>query len=297
VSLTNGLVHPGDKFLNVEPTRVWNFSQAGGPLVTYTALESYSAGEVVWPGSLGTNTIRILKKNIAIGETYQYDFTQPPFTPFNLAVPYIDIVLNAKNVNAYNNIMGPDWNRLSLAASFIPYNNVELIRKNVGNDFGSVVYNKPIPNDWRTLTIRAQTSIAGDADVLYFGLLTDPALINNSASSLYATTGLFRYTDIWGNTAGWGKTTGGVLNFNQNVSATSDKTGRLNSSAITFQREAFGSESIRVTGSLNGVNFTSNYQANALPITGQSYLIIGAQSGTFNATMTTGHISYAITKA
>jgi hypothetical protein len=298
MSLTNGLIHPGDKFINVQPTRGLRYSQVFvSPNLTRTALESYSAGEITW-GFNGERYILIIwKRDIPVGASWTLDTSIGLNNPINLAIqPYTEVFIT-KDMKVLNPMYSSDWNRLSLTVSpFAPYNSAELIRTGTSNDFGAVVYNKPIANDWLRLNIQARTSISGNADMLWLGLITDPGVINNSTTNLITTSGIFGYADIWNNARGFAKITSGTINFIVNDFAGIDKTGRLSFNSLTFERESISSESIRVTGSVNGVNYTSAYQANALPITGESYLAVGAWSGGFNATMTVSDVSYHIEK-
>jgi hypothetical protein len=293
MSLTTGLIHPGDKFLNVEPTRAFNATQIGAE--RFRINESYTAGEVVWGGTGVNAFIYVIRRNITANQEIDWSFN--PANPLFANIPFTQISTADKNINAFNNITSSDWNRLSLASFSTGYNNVELIRNGVANDFGSVILKKPISNNWTTLTIRAQTSITGNTGVLYTGLITDPTIIN-TATNHFNTSGLFRWYYADFNSNGFKKVTNGVESFNPFDTLAGDETGRLNSSAITFQRETPTSESIRVFGSLNGATYTSAYQANALPITGESYLMFGAffYAGSATSCMNVGNISYAITK-
>ena len=296
MSITTGLIHPGDKFLNVEPKRTLTFSNVVGfPIQTITIGEAYTAGEVVW--AFGRGSVAVWKQNVSVGFTFTQNQSLPPSHPDNIAAaPYTTIPVS-KAVSVLNPLYTSSWNKLTLASSpFAPYNTAQLTTSGVGgNDWGAVVYNTPIPNDWLTLNISARTSIHGVGSRLWFGLITDPAVINSTAINIANTSGIFNIVNASGNTRVFEKVVAGVPTTLASTAGTSNKVGVLNSSSVTFQRETAGSQTMRVTGSLNGVAFTSAYVTNVLPTTGESYIAAGATTGADTATMTVGEITYHTT--
>jgi hypothetical protein len=295
MSLNNGLIHPGNKSLNVEPTRIFNFSEVptAFPIFTRTVLETYTKGEIVWDRQTRSQ-LYVIKQDIPVGLTFTYNIFQPPSHPDNANAPFYVLNNNNNNIKVLNPIYGSDWNKLRLTVSpFPPYNSAELMRRGVFGQWGAVVYNKPIPNNWLTLNIEARTSIAGGSDALHVGLVTDASLINQTTTPIDRTA-LFGYANISSNTIGFVKRTNGVDNFNVSTGASINKSGNITTTSLTFQRESISSESIRMTGSINGVFYTSAYQANALPLTGESYIMLFAWGS--DANITVSDVSYYTTK-
>ena len=303
MSITTGLIHPGDKFLNVEPKRTLTFSNVVNifPNQTNTIGEAYTAGEVVW--GFGRTSVAVWKQNVSAGFVFTQRLDLPPTHPDNIAAAPYTIISVSKAVSVLNPLYTSSWNRLTLASTVsAPYNTAQLTTSGVGgNDWGAVVYNTPIPNNWVNLNISARTSIHGAGSRLWFGLITDPAVINSTATNIANTSGIFNIVNASANTRMFEKVVSGVVTPLGSTSATSNKTGVLNNSSVTFQRETPTSENIRVFGSLNGVAYTSHtttpYALNVLPITGESYIAVGATTGADTATMTVGEITYHTTTA
>jgi hypothetical protein len=301
MSITTGLIHPGNKNINTIPTRGFRtlFISGSPPNVTFQALEAYSAGEIVWIAAGNRTSISVIKRNIAKGEQWVEDPTNPN-DPRKLTT---NLLTSRQDVNVISKIAGSDWNRLSLS-SFPSgvQNTAELIRSGTTPDFGAIVYNKLIPNDWTRLTITSRTSTSGTGAFLWTGLLPSATNITQTTTDLWTTPGgIFAANNlVFDNLAFRTVNSSGVETYLQTrTGSVSNKTGNLNVTSITFERQSATSESIRLTGSFNGITWTSgsSYFPNVLPITGSSYFAIGGRSETGNsATMTAGDVTWDIQK-
>lgn len=291
---------PAEPFYIGRPTRKVEVSQSfSAPFLTYTTLEAYSAGEILWSRFGATDTVYgnvwIPTEDMPVGYTWQEDVTIPP--P-DRERPFTILKSSDDNVSVFSQVHGDEWYRNSISSGGGDYSNtVEIIREGIGGDYGSIVKVEAIPNNWYQLTLGAETTFHGNADIMYIGLLTDATKVNVTNENLYFTSGVFRYSDIWNNREGVRKTTNGVEDFNTFASDTQPDVGQIYNSSITLTRAAIDSETISITGGLNGDFYSFPATASVLPTTGESYFIIGGITGGASATLTANNPYYIVRTA
>ena len=263
------------------------------PFLTLETTQSYTAGEYLW-GRYGLDEVWIPDEDMPVGYTWQENVSLPPDErerPFTIVKSYDE------NVSVFDQIHTDEWYRNSIQSYYSETNTAQITREGVGGDYGSIVKSEPIPNNWLTLTLGAFTTVHGNADIFYMGLLTDPTKINVTNENLYFSSGIFRYSDIWNNREGVRKITNGVEDFNTYASDTQPDVGRLYRSQITFSRADINSETISISGGLNGDSYNFPATANVLPITGESYFIIGGLTGGASMTANVTNPYYYTTTA
>lgn len=270
---TTGLIYPSQDTNFDVPVRALSTSFDGTNVIF---LDSYKAGEYVVTNTSHISVYLVLQ-NIAVGAAV---------SPAVINVSYLKTLSNteAADLNWYKSFMkASDWNFNSLTVA--PTKSLDTVITNqAASDVGTITSNFAIPNSWRRLTIGLKTAVAQPAysdSRPYVGLLTNFA--NKTATTPIS--GLYCMAYANNNTINFRKVNDSTTDvFNVSAAATINKAFAPYRSYVTFTRAAVDSETITVSGYFNGVNVPAiAAQANALPLTGESYIKIGVDTAAFNS--------------